>query len=257
MPRGRIVWSRPAMAADEVVIDHPNRGKAASKATRMPGRAPAARVRGPRRDRDDRRVGRAGGRQGAPGRLHRAVRRDGGARRALEPRRPAGRRRARDRHAHLRRDRRARLVRARQGGLRPDGPRRERARARDAADRAGPGAPHPRRDVGLPPGLERRGRAPARTGAGARCPSRARAPPPRTMSPGRPGWRNWSDARRSKRRGLRAMWVRVPPRVPHLTRPPGVPRRRAPFALSRGRRGFPSRGRPRSSASTDGSCTGT
>src|SRR4029079_18717271 len=37
--------------------------------------------------------------------------------------------------------------------------------------------------------------------------------PPGTMSPGRPGWRNWSDARRSKRRGLRAMWVRVPPRV--------------------------------------------
>src|SRR6185436_14296425 len=34
------------------------------------------------------------------------------------------------------------------------------------------------------------------------------------MSPGGPGWRNWSDARRSKRRGLRAMWVRVPPRVP-------------------------------------------
>src|SRR3954454_22350457 len=32
-----------------------------------------------------------------------------------------------------------------------------------------------------------------------------------------PGWRNWSDARRSKRRGLRAMWVRVPPRV--LRRP--------------------------------------
>ena len=40
-----------------------------------------------------------------------------------------------------------------------------------------------------------------------------------------PGWRNWSDARPSKGRGLRAMWVRVPPRV--LTagaigrRPPG------------------------------------
>ena len=35
MPRGRIVWSRPAMAADEVVIDHPNRRKAASKVTRL------------------------------------------------------------------------------------------------------------------------------------------------------------------------------------------------------------------------------
>src|SRR4051794_2000526 len=32
----------------------------------------------------------------------------------------------------------------------------------------------------------------------------------------RPGWRNWSDARRSKRRGLRAMWVQVPPRVSGL-----------------------------------------
>jgi len=35
VPRGRIVWSRLAMAADEVVIDHPNRRKAASKVTRL------------------------------------------------------------------------------------------------------------------------------------------------------------------------------------------------------------------------------
>src|SRR4051794_34554698 len=33
--RWRIVWSRPAMAADAVVIDHPNRRRAASRVTQV------------------------------------------------------------------------------------------------------------------------------------------------------------------------------------------------------------------------------
>ena len=46
-------------------------------------------------------------------------------------------------------------------GFAQTGARRERPRPRDAPARAGPGAPRPRRDVGLPPGVERRGRAAA------------------------------------------------------------------------------------------------
>ena len=58
--------------------------------------------------RHDRRLGRASGRQGAADRLHRRLSGDGLLRRALEPRRAPGRRRAGDHPAHLRRRRGAR-----------------------------------------------------------------------------------------------------------------------------------------------------
>src|SRR4051794_5533785 len=81
-----------------------------------------------------------------------------------------------------------------------------------------PAPPAPKAGLSTSATPPARPRRPGGGGAAADCRSRRRR---RVRCPRRPGWRNWSDARRSKRRGLRAMWVRVPPRV--LARSPARP----------------------------------
>ena len=207
------------MAADGIEIEHPNRKKASSKATRL---IVVVLLLGPRIviGHLGRRLGEARGREGDAGHLHRPLRPARVPRRALEPRRAAGRRGARDRALHLRPGLRARLVRARSAGVRRAGALRRRRRAPHRAARPVADPAHRLRDARLPAGVERRGRASARSAAAAPDPAPLPPPPPPRLLCRPPGWWNWSDTTASKAVELRLVRVRVPPRVSARSRRP-------------------------------------